>query len=166
MIESKFLQDNVKNIQFLMTIPGLHQFEADKLGKLLRLSRTRKYEKGEYIIRQGEQDPYLYFLLSGKVSVLKDDMLITQIDSLGEIFGEMRLLDRQVRSASVVAEEPTLCLAVDTSGRERLILGDDRANFLLFLYKMLGEYSSARLRLTNEELIKCKKALAESLLNT
>lgn len=144
-----------------MTIPGLHQFEADNLGKLLRLSRIRTYDLGEYIIRQGEQDQYLFFLLSGKVKVMKDDVVITRIDSAGEIFGEMRLLDRKVRSASVVAEDTTVCLAVDTSERERLIMGDDRANFLVFLYKILGEYSSARLRLTNEELIKCKKALAQ-----
>ncbi|MBC8394015.1 MAG: cyclic nucleotide-binding domain-containing protein [Deltaproteobacteria bacterium] len=157
MLESKFLQDNVQNIQKLMVIPSLQKFETENLRKLLKLSKIREYAPGEYIIKEGEQDRWLYFLLSGKVRVEKEEIQIAIIDKMGEVFGEMRLIDRLSRSASVFAEEKTVCLAVDTSATDRLTSKDERANFLLLLYRMFVEFISLRLRLTNEQLIQCKK---------
>ncbi|MEJ2098248.1 MAG: hypothetical protein P8Y38_14295, partial [Deltaproteobacteria bacterium] len=55
----------------------------------------------------------------------------------------------------------TVCLAVDTSARQRLSVSkdkDERLDFLLLLYRIFAEYMTARLRLTNDELIKAKKA--------
>ncbi len=159
MIETKYLQENVKNIQILMSIPGLHHVEAQKLGSLLRLSRIRSYGPGEMIIQEGDDDPWLYFLISGSVNIEKDGMVITKLEKPGEIFGEMRIIESRDRSASVYALENTMCLAVDTSAKDRLPSVDERTDLLLFLYKIFAEYTSVRLRLTNEELIKCKKQL-------
>jgi CRP/FNR family transcriptional regulator, cyclic AMP receptor protein len=159
MIETKYLQENVKNIQILMSIPGLHHFEAQKLGNLLRLSRIRSYGPGEMIIQEGDDDPWLYFLISGSVKIVKDGVVISKLEKPGEIFGEMRIIESRDRSASVFALENTMCLAVDTSAKDRLPSVDERTDLLLFLYKIFAEYTSVRLRLTNEELIKCKKQL-------
>jgi CRP-like cAMP-binding protein len=74
MIESKYLKDNVQNIQRLMAIPGLKDFETRNLAKLLRLSKIRQYENGELIIREGDDDPWLYFLLSGQLRIEKQGM--------------------------------------------------------------------------------------------
>ncbi len=157
MLESKFLQDNVQNIQKLMIIPSLQKFETENLRKLLKLSKIREYAPDECIIKEGERDRWLYFLLSGKVRVEKEGIQIAIIDKMGEIFGEMRLIDSLSRSASVFAEEKTVCLAVDTSATDRLTSKDERANFLLLLYRVFVEFISLRLRLTNEQLIQCKK---------
>ena len=67
MLESRYLKDNIENIQKLMTIPALRNFEAKSLSKLLRPSKIREYEDGERIITEGDFDPWLYFLLSGKI---------------------------------------------------------------------------------------------------
>jgi len=161
MIESKYLKENVENIQKLLSISALKNFEARNLGKLLRLSKIRQYEDGECIIKEGDVDPWLYFLLSGGVAIKKEGVLITKIAKKGEIFGEMRIIDDESRSASVHADGKTVCLAVDTSARTRLSDGDSkdqRLDFLLLLYRIFAEYITARLRLTNEELIKAKKA--------
>jgi CRP-like cAMP-binding protein len=160
MIESKYLKENVENIQKLLSISALKNFEARNLGKLLRLSKIRQYEDGECIIKEGDVDPWLYFLLSGRVQIKKEGVFITTIDKKGEIFGEMRVIDDESRSASVYADGKTICLAVDTSAKTRLSDGDtkdQRLDFLLLLYRIFAEYMTARLRLTNEELIKAKK---------
>lgn len=162
MIESKYLKDNVQNIQRLMSIPGLKDFETRNLSKLLRLSKIREYEDGETIIREGDNDPWLYFLLSGKVIISKRGVLISRLNEVGEIFGEMRIVDSMARSATVAADGPTVCLCVDTSARGRLSRTDDRderLDFLLLLYRIFAEYMSIRLRTTNEELIRAKKAI-------
>ena len=164
MLESKYLKDNIQNIQKLLTIPALRHFETSNLGKLLRLSKIREYEDGELIIQEGELDPWLYFLLSGKIRIIKEGKNIATISQKGEIFGEMRIVDSLSRSASVYAVGKTICLAVDTSAKERLSTEgtyDEKLDFLLLLYRIFAEYMSIRLRLTNEELVKAIKIIEE-----
>jgi CRP/FNR family transcriptional regulator, cyclic AMP receptor protein len=160
MIESKFLKENIENIQRLMSIQALKHFETRNLGKLLRLSKIRQYEDGEKIIQEGDMDPWLYFLLSGKIRITKEGEEISTINRKGEIFGEMRIIDDQSRSASVHAVGPTVCLAVDTSAGDRISSSDEkeaRLDFLLLLYRIFAEYITLRLRLTNEELVRAKR---------
>lgn len=163
MIESKYLKENIENIQRLMTIQALKHFETRNLGKLLRLSKIRQYEDGEQIIQEGDMDPWLYFLLNGSIRISKEGQDIGTLNRKGEIFGEMRIVDDQSRSASVYAVGKTVCLAVDTSAKKRLSNGeekDERLDFLLLLYRIFAEYMTARLRLTNEELVKAKRNAA------
>ena len=166
MLESKYLKDNIENIQKLLGISALRNFETKSLQKLLRLSRIREYEDGEVIIQEGALDPWLYFLLSGKIRISKENMEINTIDKKGEIFGEMRIVDFMKRSASVVAVGKTICLAVDTSAKNRISAQDptdEKLDFLLLLYRIFAEYMSIRLRATNEELITAKKKIKRLL---
>jgi CRP-like cAMP-binding protein len=99
-------------------------------------------------------------MLSGKIQVTKEGEEIGTISKKGEIFGEMRIIDDQSRSATVLAVGKTICLAVDTSAGNRLSTSDqkdERLDFLLLLYRIFAEYITYRLRLTNEELIRSKK---------
>jgi CRP-like cAMP-binding protein len=160
MLESRYLKDNIENIQKLLTIPALRNFETKSLGRLLRLSKIREYGDGERIIEEGDYDPWLYFLLSGEIRITKEGMEIGSIDLKGEIFGEMRVIDSLSRSASVDAVGETMCLAVDTSAKRRMSAGntqDEKLDFLLLLYRIFAEFMSIRLRATNEELIAAKK---------
>jgi len=166
MLESKYLKDNIENIQKLLGIPALRNFETKSLQKLLRLSKIREYEDGELIIQEGAQDPWLYFLLSGKIRITKEGLVIITIDKKGEIFGEMRIVDSMKRSASVSAVGKTICLAVDTSAKERISDQDpmdEKVDFVLLLYRIFAEYMSIRLRVTNDELITAKKKIKRLL---
>ncbi|MDY6824225.1 MAG: cyclic nucleotide-binding domain-containing protein [Thermodesulfobacteriota bacterium] len=164
MLESKYLKDNIQNIQRLMSIPALKHFETRNLAKILRLSKIREYDDGEAIIKEGDVDPWLYFLLSGRVRIKKKGIEISKISTIGEIFGEMRIIDDRARSASVYADGHTVCLAVNTSVHQKFTGGgkgdktdkEETLDFILLLYRIFAEYMSARLRLTNTELIKAK----------
>jgi len=59
MIESKYLKDDIKNIQRLLAIPTLKKFETKNLARLLRLSKIRQYKDGERIINEGDKDSWL-----------------------------------------------------------------------------------------------------------
>ncbi len=161
-IESKYLKDNIQNIQRLMKIPALQHFETRNLGRLLKLSKIREYEKGEVIIREGDLDPWLYFLISGKIRIKKEGVELGTINTVGEIFGEMRIIDSGSRSASVYAENKTVCLAVDTSKQKNDLSSgkrDEKLDFLLLLYRIFAEYLATRLRLANEDLIRTKQEI-------
>jgi CRP-like cAMP-binding protein len=162
MQESRYLKDNLENIQRLMSIPALRNFETSNLSRLLLLSKMREYEAGETIIQEGDEDPWLYFLLEGSVRITKKDVEIGVITEIGDVFGEMRIIDSQSRSATVIALEPTVCLAINTAAKDRMVGKGDRdeqLDFLLLLYRIFAEFLSIRLRLTNEELIKANKTL-------
>ena len=156
MIESKYLKDSIQNIQRLMNVPPLRKFETKYLGQLVRLSKIREFEPDEPIIMEGGQDQWIYFLLSGKVRIEKGGMEIATIDTVGELFGERRLLDGLVRSASIIAVAKTVCLAFDPYAEDSLVSKDEKTRFLLLLYRIFAEFLSTRLRLTNDELMRVK----------
>ena len=160
MIESKYLKDDIKNIQQLCTLPALKSFETRDLAKLLKLSKIRQYEDGEIIIEEGDTDQWLYFLLSGKIRISKNGAHISTIDKSGEVFGEMRLIDGLSRSTSIHAEGHTTCLAVDISAKHKLDSDLEAENLLKLLYKVMMEYISVRLRLANEKLINAQQEIA------
>ena len=164
MIESRYLEGSIENIQKLMSIPVLKNFDTKGVGKLLKLSKIREYQDGEAIIQEGDQDPWMYILLSGKIRISKGDHEIGKIEKKGEIFGEMRIIDSLARSASVSAIGKTVCLAVNTTAKNRLSTyptEEDKLDFLLVLYRVFAEYMSIRLRTTNFELIAAKKKIKQ-----
>ena len=162
MHESRYLKDNLENIQRMMSIPALRNFETSNLSRLLHLSKLREYETDEAIIQEGDEDPWLYFILEGSVRITKNNIEIGTLSEVGEVFGEMRIIDSKSRSATVIALEPTVCLAINTTAKDRMAGKGDRdeqLDFLLLLYRIFAEFLSIRLRLTNEELIKANKIL-------
>ncbi|MEE8399563.1 MAG: cyclic nucleotide-binding domain-containing protein [Desulfobacterales bacterium] len=160
MLESKYLKDDMRNIQQLLSISALKDLEPRDHSRLLRLSKIRKYKDGEVIIEENDNDPWFYFLLSGKCCVRKDGVEIATIDEAGDIFGEMSPIDGMGRSGSVYAMGDTVCLAVDTESKHRLNSEREAVNLLNLLYRAASEFLSARLRLTNEKLVAAEKEIA------
>lgn len=74
-------------------------------------SKLRTYSKGDYIFHQGDADPGMYVVDKGLVAILKetegDPPVTLGYRNRGEVFGEVSLLADTVRTASVVALEPT-----------------------------------------------------------
>jgi CRP-like cAMP-binding protein len=104
----------------------------------------------------------MYILLSGKVSIRKENHQISVIENTGEIFGEMRIIDSKERSASASAVGRTICLAVDTNAKSRLSsdsLEEEKLDFLLLLHRVFAEYMSIRLRAVTNELVFTKKKI-------
>jgi CRP/FNR family transcriptional regulator, cyclic AMP receptor protein len=102
----------------------------------------------------------MYILLSGKTRIFKENHEIGGIEKKGGIFGEMRIIDSKARSASVAAVGKTVCLAVNTTAKNRLSTcptEEDKLDFLLLLYRVFAEYMSIRLRVANDELVAAKK---------
>ncbi len=156
MIESDFLKGNISFLEKLREIPTLSAFSEDELKGLLELSKIRKYEPGELILKEGFFDAWIYFLVSGKVQIVKHGEDVSLLKRVGDIFGEMSIIDGSPRSASVYAVDKTVCLATDASYIDRLS-DDDRIAFCYILYRILSEILAERLRSTTEELIKEKE---------
>ena len=155
MIASDYLKENREIIQKLRAIPALKSFNDKDLGDILKLSKLIKYEPGELIIKEGQYDNWIFFLISGKVGIQKQGETISVLKRKGDLFGEMGIIDGSPRSASIMAIDETACLGVDASCMDRLE-GEDKAAFTYILYRAFAEILASRLRIADEELVKTK----------
>ena len=152
MKETEYLLGNEKIINDLKKMPIFHPFNQGDLQALLNMSKLRTYTSGEAIIQEGDIDPWVYFLVYGKVKIVRKTKEITILKRLGDVFGEMRFVDNLPRSASAIAEKDVACLSVNTDYVEKLA-GDDRIAFGYIIYRVFSEILAGRIRLLTQKLI-------------
>lgn len=128
---SKLSRDYVE--QLLSGIPFfklVKQQDAWQFELLLQASRIVTYLPGEIVLQRGDSDPWLFFLLKGRLAVYVDDPLKGELINYvtpGEVFGDLAQLMGQPRTATVLAE---------ASCRESIVLATDASIF--------GDISSTR----------------------
>jgi len=74
------------------------------LVKILKDIKIVKYNKNEIIIKEGDSDTTIFYILLGSVKVIKQNQIITKL-SRNSIIGEMAGLLNQKRTASIKANE-------------------------------------------------------------
>ena len=135
--------------EILRRIPLFQHMTYKELLSILGIARGRQFEKGQNIIKEGEQGDEVYVLFRGKVDVLKSGLKIAQLKAGGH-FGEMGLVDQAPRSATVSAVEDTSAISIDRDSLLKLMRRDS-----LLAVKLLWSFVqvlSERLRNTNDAL--------------
>ena len=158
MEESNYLIDRDGLFKKFKKFPFLNSISEAFLNDMLRLSKMRKYSANEIITREGEYDSYMYIIITGRVRVVKHNEQIASFCDQGDTFGELAILDGKSRSASVIADVDSICLAIDVSFIDRL-KSEDKNEFCAIFYKLIAEILSHRLRKTDEELIHAKEEI-------
>jgi len=151
MKESSYLRGREDLVEKFLKMRFMQRFGREYINQILYFSKLRKYDVDEVIISEGATDRWVYVLLSGKVKVAKHEKEIAMIDKIGDIFGELAIIDKSPRSASVRAIEETVCLAFDAGVLDD-VKPQDPAGFYLILYRVLAEVLAQRLRTTDELL--------------
>lgn len=96
----------------------------DELERLRARSRMRHYGLGEVVFRQGEPGDGMYVVYSGKVRVLReDDGRDVPLNTLyaSEHFGELSLVNRQPRNATIRAAADSTLVAVPADALTELL---------------------------------------------
>jgi CRP-like cAMP-binding protein len=158
MIASDYLKDSDDFLAKLKLIPTLKAFSEAELKGVLQLSKIVKYAPGEPIIKEGDYDNRMYFLVSGKANVAKHGESLSVLRRAGDVFGEMGIIDGSPRSASVIAVDETVCLVTDASYIDR-ISDNDRLTFCYVLFRIFCEILANRLRITSNELVALKEEI-------
>jgi CRP/FNR family cyclic AMP-dependent transcriptional regulator len=83
------------------------------------------FPQGRRIARQGEVETGFFLIVTGSVSVVRDGAVIATLGP-GQFFGELSLLDRRPRIATVVADEPTTCLGLPSWEFQQLLETEPR----------------------------------------
>jgi CRP-like cAMP-binding protein len=130
-----------------------------ELLSILAIAQGRQFEKGQHVINEGEHGNEMFVLFRGRVDVLKSGHRIAQLGAGGH-FGEMGLVDRGPRSATIVAAEDTSAVSIDRDSLLRLMRRESllAVKLLWSFVQVLGE----RLRNTNEALTALKVELDEA----
>jgi HD-GYP domain-containing protein (c-di-GMP phosphodiesterase class II) len=111
----------------------------------------KNYRKGAVIIEEHTEAERFFIIFRGKIEITKkfegDEEFVLSVQSDGDFFGEMALLDEQPRSATARALEPTVVLETSRKNFETLLY---KAPTLA--YRIMRELSS-RLRETGALLV-------------
>jgi CRP-like cAMP-binding protein len=135
------------------------------LEHLAESCTVRLVRAGEVIIREGEEGDCLFVLVEGRVRTEKrtpaGDSWTVRFHERGGFFGELSLLDRVLRSATVVAEADCTLFAIE---RERFHeFGDRHPGAGLLVTRRLAERLAARLRRANEDIVTLFTALVNEV---
>jgi CRP-like cAMP-binding protein len=123
----------------------------------------KTYAKGEVIVRQGDSGDCMFAIQNGRLEVIMNGPqgeVRTAILEAGDIFGEMAIFEREVRSATVRALEEARVLTVDKKTFLRRVQEDPSLAFNLV--KMM----SARIRRMSIEIAGLKPGTVARIQDT
>ncbi|MEI6738462.1 MAG: Crp/Fnr family transcriptional regulator [Pseudomonadota bacterium] len=112
----------------LNAIPLFHDLNDMQLASIGAHLSLRVFEKGVFVLRQGEKASSMYVIVSGHVKVFsvdpEDDAREVILKTLGpgEFFGELPMFDHEPRSASIATLECCHLQVLSYSAFERAIM--------------------------------------------
>jgi CRP/FNR family transcriptional regulator, cyclic AMP receptor protein len=107
--------------ELLAGCPLFKGIDPDGLAELARLATSVDFPPGHVIAREGEIGTGFFVVVSGLVRVVRDGEVVARLGA-GEFFGELSVLDRMPRNATVSAEDATSCLALASWDFEKVLL--------------------------------------------
>lgn len=136
------------------TVNVLEGLSPDEVQRLVAACQETSHAAGEVIFSEGDEGDVLYIVRSGRVRIAKAigldvDRTLT-ILGVGGVFGELVIVGEGLRSATVMALEPTRVLAMS---RETFVRLTEEAPALGL--KVMGRFAAMladRLRMTTDLL--------------
>jgi CRP-like cAMP-binding protein len=95
----------------LRGVPFFEELTPEDLDRVAQIGEHRRFETGETIIAKDTEGQTLFVILSGRASVEAGGT--NHELGPGDFVGEMALLGRRPRAATVTAAEPTECLVIE-----------------------------------------------------
>ncbi len=109
----------------LKAVPFFTQLSDHELDVVRSVASEKAYPKNAVVLTEGDVGDSLFMIQSGKVKVFIGDEegreIILKILGPGDFFGEMSMIDKQPRSASVTTLEAAVFLVLSHSAFEKCI---------------------------------------------
>lgn len=145
------ISENENLFDYLKTARIFSCFPDETLKALVPLSKMMVVQKGETILHEGVENHHLYFLVRGEVDVFSGNEFILKLRRMGDIFGEMSIINNRPSSATVVATgEYNKIFAISSKH-----IGDysdmNPEEFQNFLFRLFSKVMSDKLYLTTEK---------------
>ena len=105
------MTDPTSDAERLRGVRFFEELTPEDLDRVARIGEHRHFDAGETIIAKDTEGQVLFVIVSGRASVEAGGT--THELGPGDFVGEMALLGRRPRSATVTAAEPTECLVFE-----------------------------------------------------
>lgn len=113
-------------VDTLRTIPLFSQIRESDLERIAQAARERTYPKNSVILFEDDPGDALYVVVSGQVKVVlsaEDGReVILSVRAQGDFFGEMSLIDKEPRSAHVIAMEDSKLLVLRREDFQKILV--------------------------------------------
>ena len=129
-IVSTAFADEIHRRDFVVTwsmvarVPLFAELRAGEIADIMRLLRAQQVEPGAIIARRGEPAHSMYFVATGEVEIELKEQRIRF--GPGHFFGEVAVLRRARRSATVIATTRTRLLVLDAHDLHALMEREPR----------------------------------------
>jgi len=152
--------DRIKLLSSSEVFSGLAPAQLEKVSKNFQ---EITLDKDKVIFKEGEEGDSLYIIGQGSVRVVKtgegkEEEVIAILES-GMSFGEMALVQKEQRSATIITNEPSILLKMGKDAFEKILESDKE--IALIIYKNFVQLLANRLRKTSETLTFSKVLLEE-----
>jgi HEAT repeat protein len=119
-IEDSSMMPLIEKVMILKGSEFFRNFPGSDLAGIAALAAVVHTRKDEVIFEQGDEGDAFYVVVHGSVIISRG---ATELATLGprEAFGEMAILDKELRSASATAAEDTTLLSLDRDSFDRVI---------------------------------------------
>jgi len=149
-----------KTRDLILALPLFDPFKSDELDILARHMHATEVMRGEHLFVEGDKGDFMCFVVRGLLDVLKksttgEHRVVARLGK-GNTIGEMSIIDRAPRSATVVARQPSVVIILTKRGFD--ILTVDHPAVGVTLLKLIMRLLSLNMRLTTSKL-------ADKLLN-
>lgn len=104
----------------------------DQVERIRPLLLPSSYSEGQSVLREGDPNDSVYFILDGRVQIVKGTRVLTELGE-GETFGEMELLDVQPSAATVRALGPLRVAAISNRAVRQIYCMDPKIFALLMM---------------------------------
>ncbi len=105
-IEAVRRREFVDTWNLVAKVPLFRTLDAARIAAVAGVLRARRAERGERLIRKGDQADSMYFIVSGDVEVDQETSAPKGRLSAGEFFGEIALIADRTRTATITALSP------------------------------------------------------------
>src|SRR5262252_366105 len=124
--------EQIRRRDFIVTwgmisrVPLFAELDAAEITDIMELLRAQVVEPGEIIMRAGDEARSMYFIAAGEVEIALKGKKEPLRLGVGAFFGEVAVLRRARRSATVVAIARTNLLVLDAHDLHALMQRDPR----------------------------------------
>lgn len=152
-----------------------NDLDEQEVAGILKITKERRFSKGKTIMQEGQEGDSMYIVADGDVEVSKTLAMkggegdFTKREKVlkrfkaedNVVFGEIAMIDRENRSASVVTT--TDCILLEIRREDLLGLMEKRPQMGIKILKRIAQLLASRLRQSSQDVIRLTTALSIAL---
>ncbi|HBG20911.1 MAG TPA: cyclic nucleotide-binding domain-containing protein [Desulfobulbaceae bacterium] len=151
----KMRESEEETFSFLINLPIFTSFDVDELSVLAKHMSFIHLQRGEHLFVEGDQGTFMGFVANGILEVQKrsdtgENIIIARLTK-GSSIGEMALIDKSPRSATVIARQASTMVTLTDKGFD--MLADKHPALGIKVIKKIARLLSMNMRRTSSKLV-------------